>query len=65
MDILKGELNFMKDEEVRKLAHELTMEYIKHSNTIWQATVDNLDKITSHYEKAYKKFYELIVKTDL
>ena len=49
----------------KKLAHELTMEYIKHNNTIWQDTVDNLDKITSHYENAYKKFYELIVKTDI
>lgn len=62
---MKGDMKFMKNEEAKKLAHELTMEYIKHNNTIWQDTVDNLDKITSHYENAYKKFYELIVKTDI
>ena len=54
----------MKNEEAKNLAHELTMEYIKHNNTIWQDTVDNLDKIRSQGERAYKKLDERIVKRD-
>lgn len=55
----------MSIEEAKRLAHELTMEYVKYNKTIWNEATENIGNISDYYEKAYRMFYETLIHKNM
>lgn len=54
----------MSAENARRLAHELTMEYIRNHPNLFSGMIDDIPEITNRIADINRKFYDSIIHND-